>query len=87
MKGIEDDLYPLGYWNYQSLLPIISNMLLLFLLWLTGFLFVKAYPFSTNHHEEVALDFTSNLLSGMNFIPKERQIQVVKVFNVFVLAN
>lgn len=62
-------------------------MLFLSLLWLAGLLFVKAYPLSTNHNEEVALAFTSNLLSGMNFIPKEKQIQVVKVLYVFVLAN
>lgn len=62
-------------------------MLFLSLLWLTGLLFVKAYPFSTNHNEEVALAFTSNLLSGMNFIPKERQIQVVKVLSLIALIN
>lgn len=38
---------------------------------------------SDNIHDEIALAFTSNILSGMNFIPKEKQLSMVKVNILF----
>ena len=38
---------------------------------------------SDNTHDEIALAFTSNILSGMNFIPKEKQLSMVKVNILF----
>ena len=38
---------------------------------------------SDNINDEIALAFTSNILSGMNFIPKEKQLSMVKVNILF----
>ena len=42
---------------------------------------------SDNSHDEIALAFTSNILSGMNFIPKEKQLSMLKVNKLFESYN